>query len=247
TILGFGAALVYARPDWVRWKPALATAVFWLFAVALLTTQSRQAIVGLGVAILFIAWRVRTFDHKRSVLVAIATLPALAFVVTLVRDQVEDDNRFNSVFQRIAWYEEAWAYWQESLWTGHGLRFWYQGGPIGYQPPNAIIEVGTSAGVVGVVGFLAMLGGVLLVLWRMDARFGTVALAILLSRLVQSQLDLFWVAVQTSVPFLVAGIAVGALAHERAANPWGRTLTLVGVQAARPDGRSRRPAVEVGP
>jgi hypothetical protein len=54
------------------------------------------------------------------------------------------------------------------------------------------------------------------VLWRIDRGYGTVALAVLLSRLAQSQLDLFWIAVQTSLPFVVAGISLGAhaLAHE---------------------------------
>ena len=72
-----------------------------------------------------------------------------------------------------------------------------------------------SAGVVGLIGFLVMWIGVLVVLWRVDPRFGTLAVAILLCRLVQSQFDLFWVAVQVSVPFVVAGICLGAMDHER--------------------------------
>ena len=43
----------------------------------------------------------------------------------------------------------------------------------------------------------------------------------LLNRLVQGQLDLFWVAVQTSIPFLVAGIALGALARDKPPQPPG--------------------------
>ena len=43
----------------------------------------------------------------------------------------------------------------------------------------------------------------------------------ILSRLVQGQLDLFWVAVQTSVPFLIVGICLGAQGRELADQPPG--------------------------
>ena len=53
---------------------------------------------------------------------------------------------------------------------------------------------------------------VLIVLWRIDPRYGTLAFAVPLSRLVQGQFDLFWTSVQTSIPFVIAGICLGALA-----------------------------------
>jgi hypothetical protein len=43
----------------------------------------------------------------------------------------------------------------------------------------------------------------------MDPRYGSLALAVLVSRFVQGQLDLFWVAVQGSIPFVVLGICLG--------------------------------------
>jgi hypothetical protein len=54
---------------------------------------------------------------------------------------------------------------------------------------------------------------IVVVLWRVDALFGTLALAATLSRIVQAQFDLFWVAAQVSVPFAIAGICLGALAR----------------------------------
>ena len=52
--------------------------------------------------------------------------------------------------------------------------------------------------------------GGLVVLLRMNPRYGTLAVAALGSRLVQSQFDLFWVSVQVSVPFVLVGICLGA-------------------------------------
>ena len=86
----------------------------------------------------------------------------------------------------------------------------------GVQPGRGfLVEVLASAGIVGLVGFLIMWIGVLVVLWHVDPRFGTLAFAIVFCRLVQAQFDLFWVAVQVSVPFVVAGIyALGRLAWQ---------------------------------
>ena len=47
--------------------------------------------------------------------------------------------------------------------------------------------------------------GTLVVLWRLDPVYGTLGTAVVLSRFVQGQFDLFWTAVQVSVPFVIAG------------------------------------------
>lgn len=212
TVLAFAAITAYARPDWLGWSKAPAMTVFWILAAGMLVTQSRQAILGLGVALVVIAFR-RDPTQRRSRLIVLAIIPALVLVGTLVKDQYDSNNQFNSVFQRLNWFAETITFWLQSPWLGHGLRFWYQPDPgLAYQPPNAFLEVLASAGVVGLVAFLVMLLGALGVLWRLDPRFGTLAVAILISRLVQSQLDVFWVAVQTSIPFVVVGVCLGAAA-----------------------------------
>jgi len=235
TVLGFGAVIAYANPGWMGWPRRWALTTFWTMAAGLLFTQSRQAIIGLGVALVLIALRggrspagsgteptgVTNGERRRrrSRLILLAVVPALVLVGTLVKDQVEEGNQFNSVFQRIRWFEETLEFWAESPWVGHGLRFWTAGRGLGYQPPNAELEVLASAGIIGLAGFVLLMGGALVILWRLDPVYGTLGLALLLSRLVQSQLDLFWVAVQTSIPFVVAGVCLGAeaLARDRRA------------------------------
>ena len=151
----------------------------------------------------------------RSRLVLLLLIPAAWLVISMVVDQIESQNRHNSVFQRVEWFREVYHFWRESPIFGHGLRYWYNPGELPFQPPQAELEVLASAGVVGLIGFLVMWIGVLVVLWHVDPRFGTLAVAVLLCRLVQSQFDLFWVAVQVSLPFVVAGICLGAMDHER--------------------------------
>ena len=73
-----------------------------------------------------------------------------------------------------------------------------------------------SAGVVGLSASSSMWVGFFVVLWRVDPRFGTLALACCSAAAsCQAQFDLFWVAGQVSIPFVIAGICLGAQALDR--------------------------------
>ena len=222
TLAGFGAGIVYARPVWLGWGRRLTWALFSVMALAVLLTQSRQALVGLAAVIFVVVLRGKG-EHRRSKLVLIIVAPALVFVTKLVQDQVESGNQFNSVFQRFTWFQDSFAIWQTDPWFGVGLRWWYTDRfPVKFQPPNAEMEVVTTAGVVGLAAFLALMIGALVVLGRLDPVYGTVAFTILVNRLVQTQFDLFWAAVQGSLPFVVIGIALGAHGLELSRRAPGR-------------------------
>ncbi len=178
---------------------------------AILLTQSRQAWIGLIVAIIVAAARGR----GRSRWLLVLVIPAIWLIVVMVIDQVNSQNEHNSVFQRFSWFREVYVYWKEAPWFGHGLRFWYVDPALPYQPPQAELEVIASAGVVGLLAFGVMWLGILVVLWRIDPQYGTLALVAVLSRIVQGQFDLFWISVGVSVPFVIAGICLGALARSQ--------------------------------
>jgi hypothetical protein len=218
-VLGVAAALAYARPAWLRWSNLWALSAFWVFVAGILATQSRQALVGLAAALLVLSLR-RDGDQRRSRLILLTVAPALALVGTLVRDQFASGNEFNSAFQRLHWFADSLNVWRHDPLFGVGLRWWYTGRfPASFQPPNAEMEVLSSAGILGVAAFLVMMLGALRVLWKLDRVYGTVAFAVLLSRFVQGQLDLFWVATQTSIPFLIVGICLGQQAYAAATSP----------------------------
>ena len=212
TLLAFVALIAHVHPDWAGLRRAWTRPIFWLLVFALVMTQSRQAIIGLVVAIIVLSLRRSATRRVRTA--ALLAVPAIWLVVVTVIDQIESQNRFNSFFQRVDWLREVYAFWKLSPVFGHGLRYWYTDVFAKFQPPQAEVEVVASAGVVGLAGFLVMWVGVLVVLWRVDPRFGSLAFAVVLCRIVQSQFDLFWVAGQASVPFVIAGICLGALARE---------------------------------
>lgn len=212
TVMGITALIAYVRPAWANLSRRVGVTAFWWLAIGIGFTQSRQAVVALGLALVVLVLRSRT-DRRRSKVILLAIVPALVLVLTLIRDQVASDNVHNSVFQRLTWFQDAIDIWQTSPIVGVGLRWWYTDRfPGGFQPPNAELEVLTSAGILGLLGFLLLMIGTIVVLWKLPPAYGTLAVLAVLSRFVQGQLDLFWVAAQTSIPFVIAGICLGALA-----------------------------------
>ncbi|GAA1406937.1 O-antigen ligase family protein [Oerskovia paurometabola] len=212
-VLGSAALLAYARPWWVGWPKAFTYPAFWLFGLAVLASQSRQALIGLAIGVVLITLRADP-DRKRSKLILLAAIPAVYFVWAAVQEQLATNDQFNSAYQRLTWYEQAIDVWERSPWVGVGLRWWVANRTeYTFQPPNAELEVLTSAGIVGLVAFLVLFFGSLVVLWRLNPRFGTLAFSVLLMRFIQGQFDLFWVSVQVSVPFLIVGVCVGADAY----------------------------------
>lgn len=216
-LLAIGAVIAYAQPVWLGWRRRWAMTAFWIMAIAMVFTQSRQALISAGAVLMFVA--LRDGGVRRSKTIILAAGPAIVFAGTLVRDQIEEGNPFNSVFQRLTWFEDTIAYWQESPWIGHGLRFWNRPGELEFQPPNAELEVIASTGVVGLIAFVALIAGTLLVLWKLDPAFGILGLALVLTRVIQSQFDLFWSAVLVSIPFAIVGVCLGveSLARDHSA------------------------------
>ena len=235
TVFAFAAIIAYLNPDWVGWTRGWSRLAFWLLATGVVVSQSRQALVGLMAAVVIAIIRGGGRSRSSRALLLLLLIPAGWLVVSMVVEQVESQNQHNSVFQRLDWFREVYHYWREAPIFGHGLRYWYNPGELGYQPPQGELEVLASAGVVGLAAFIVMCIGILLVLWHVDPRFGTLAVAVVLCRLVQAQFDLFWVAAQVSIPFVITGICLGAMAHDKrraSAEPIGPPLR------AQPDLRS---------
>ncbi|MDQ0644595.1 O-antigen ligase family protein [Microbacterium murale] len=215
--LAFVAFAAWLNPDWMRVPKRWARITFGLCVVALLLTQSRQAIIGFIVVMLI--YVLRQGGAKHWVLAFLLALPGVVLLVQSVVEQIESQDKYNSVYQRLNWLQEVYHLWLDQPLVGHGLRYWYVHPTANFQPPQAELEVIASAGVVGLVGFTIMWVGFIVVLWRVDPRFGMLALGSVLARIVQAQFDLFWVSAQVSIPFLIAGICLGAQAFEAAQAP----------------------------
>ncbi len=235
TTLAFAAVIAYVNPDWLGWSRRLATSTFLLLVVGVLLSQSRQAMIGLVAAVIVGVIR-RQVTGRSRIIVFLLVIPATWLVTSMVIEQIESQNQFNSVYQRINWFRDVYHLWAESPAFGHGLRYWYQL-PGEFQPPQAELEVLASTGLLGLFGFGVMWLGILIVLWRIDPRFGTLAFAVVFSRIVQAQFDLFWVAAAVSIPFVIAGVCLGAMQREADRAPVAEPVTS-DEEVVRPAGRA---------
>lgn len=216
TTLGILAAVAFAAPPWLIADRRVATTVFWWCTLAVILTQSGQAIIALAVSVGIVVVRSGQ-PRRRSRLFLLAAIPAVWAVITVVRTELTSGNVHNSTDQRLTWFADSWDLWLTSPITGIGLRWWYTDrAPERFQPPNAELEVLTSAGLIGLAGFLVLMIGTLAILWRLEPLFGTVAFVAVLSRFVQGQFDLFWVTVQISLAFAIVGLCLGARASAQA-------------------------------
>lgn len=217
-ILLVAALILFANPPWLRWPPRWAYAAFALCGLGMLAAQSRQALIGTLVGVLIIGVRPRFHNGKRSRWIWFLLVPVAVFVVTEVQEQLASGDEFNSSAQRLAWYEDSLDVWLMSPLFGVGHRWWITGhtGYSGFQPPNAELEVLTTVGLLGLAGFLGMFGGAMWLLARMNPVYGTLGLAIVAARLAQTQFDLYWVAGQSSILWIIAGICYGVQARDKA-------------------------------
>jgi len=223
-MMAFASLLAYTRPSWIGWRsrvwPWVALVVCLLGLVA---SQSKQAMISLAFAIIFMQFRSRGMG-RRSKLIFLALIPMLIIAFDILSSEISSHNRFNSVYTRLSAYSDSIQVWSHSPLVGVGLRWWYllKFQPA-IQPPNAELEMLTSAGVIGLIGFFVLFFGALAVLRKVPKEVGTLALAVLLMRLLQGQLDLFWVAAQGSLPWMLVGLVLGIAALERR---WKRRPTL---------------------
>lgn len=212
SLMCFAGLVFYARPSWMglsRWGAQIG---FWVCVMAMGVSQSRQALVGLAIGLVIIAFHGRR-ERRRGWLGLFLGVPALAVVATLVRDQVASGNEHNSFFQRLEWYDQSIANWESSPWFGLGLRYWTQGrAEFNFHPPQVFLEVMATAGIIGLIGFVVMALGMLRTVWGIKGVTGSLILGLLAARLVQGQLDIFWLSPTTSIPFLLIGALLGVLA-----------------------------------
>ena len=146
-------------------------------------------------------------DRKRSKVIFLAVIPALYFAWLAVQEQLAEDNEHNSAQQRLSWYEDSIDVWLRQPWVGMGLRWWTAGRTeFVFQPPNAELEMLTAGGLIGLAGFLVLFLGALIVLFRVDPRYGTLAFCAVLMRFIQGQFDLFWASVVVTIPFVIVGV-----------------------------------------
>jgi hypothetical protein len=211
----FAVLVAFLNPDWVGWRGHWHRVAMYICVLGILAAQSRQAIIGCAVGVFVVTVRTRRLSHvtRRSKMLIVVTIPLVIFAYVTISREFASSNRFNSVHQRQAWFQQAIQVWHTSPWLGVGLRWWYTARfPFSFQPPNGELEMLSSAGIIGLAAFLLLFGRSLMLLWSLPIRFGTLAFTALLMRFVEGQFDIFWVSATGAIPWIMVGLSLGALA-----------------------------------
>jgi hypothetical protein len=215
-MLMFAVFVAFLNPDWVGWTGRWHRVAMYLSVVGILAAQSRQAMIGCALGLVVAAVRTRRISNvsRRSKILLAGTVPLVIIAYVTISSEFSSHNQFNSVHQRQAWFQQSIQVWHTSPWLGVGLRWWYTARfPFSFQPPNGEMEMLSSAGIIGLAAFLFLFGRSLVLLWNVPIRFGTMAFTAVLMRFVEGQFDIFWVTAVSSIPWILAGLALGAMAR----------------------------------
>lgn len=210
-LVGLALLVALANPSYLGLKPRARRVILLCCTAGVGASMSRQAWIGVVVCGLFLL--ARSAHHRRRLLLASLPVAAgiLAYVGLAVQHQAASGNKFNSLNQRLTWYHDSLKLFHLSPWLGEGFRWWYTGRfSFAFQPPNAEIEVLTEVGLLGLVAFLVLLVASLRCLWRLAPLVGWLPFAVILARVIEAQFDIFWVTATASLPWMIAGIGMGA-------------------------------------
>jgi hypothetical protein len=210
---------VHLAPTWIGFTDRWMGVLRYVCIAGVIATGSRQAMIGLVVAVFVVTLRDRRLldrgaKSRKSVLMLLALALIAAVVYTGLSDEIASHSHLNSLAVRSASYAQTLKIWHTSPLFGVGERYWYNGHfPGSFQPPNAEIGMLATGGMVGLAGFLVLVVGTLWMLWRLPSALGSLALAVMVAHVVEGQFDIFWVTATGSVPWIIMGMTF-ALARQ---------------------------------
>lgn len=203
--------IAHLNPSWLRVPQRLARSAKYLCALALLASQSKQAIIALVVVLAYTVIRQPSVRRRSKLLIA-TLVPVAITGYLLISAEVANlaVNKHNSIATRLQSFSADFHLWSTSPILGEGMRWFYLPQYAGYiQPPNIFVETLLDGGIVGVIALLILLGGSARVFFSLPREIGTIALVLVLGRVVESIFDIYWTSGGSVLPWLVAGLAIG--------------------------------------
>jgi O-antigen ligase len=143
-------------------------------------------------------------------LAASVLLIGISVVTYRDRDLNAQTQQFNSLNTRLDTYHYAIdEVWKPHLLDGSGLKWFFApGSPVG-APHNLIISELSEAGLVGLAALVLFLVVLLRSARRSPSDLGEAAYLVIVARLLESMLGIFWTAGVGTFPFLVLGLMLG--------------------------------------
>ena len=211
TTMWMAVAIAHLNPPWLALPPRLARAAKYLCLLALLASQSKQAIIALFATVVAAAIMDPGVRHRSKLLLA-ALVPLLVTGYIILSAEIAQlpTNRFNSIGARESSFTADVHIWLLSPIFGEGMRWFYLPHFAGnIQPPDIFFEALTETGVVGIVAMAVLLWGTSRVFLALPPAIGTIAFLLVAGRAFESIFDIYWVSAGVTLPWLIAGTALG--------------------------------------
>jgi hypothetical protein len=214
-VMGLVILLVVPNRVGLRQRPTIALAA--LLVVGLAASEARgPALAMVAVFALHLLRRRRHGASSRIVrlapllLAASVLLLGISVVTYRERDLSARTQQFNSLNSRLDDYHYAIVNaWEPHLLDGNGLKWFFApGSPVG-APHDLVVGELSEVGLVGLAALIAMLWVLLNAARRSKSDLGEAAFLVMIARILESLLGIFWTAGTGTLPFLVLGLMVG--------------------------------------
>ena len=227
TLLVTTLLCVYFGRRYLRWPGWLTTLTGLIVVGGLAAAQSRGAALALGVVfVVFLlrnAWRRETRRVWRLVplVVLLGAGVGTAMVMSFQHEAAEHtgaDYKFGSTGSRKITYTTVWHdVIVPNPMLGMGPKWFTRPGAPAGEPHNLALDELSSDGAVGLVALIALIWTCLSVCRKSRAPLAELGWYVVLARVLADLFDIFWVAGPNTLPFLMFGLAVGAVSLEEMA------------------------------
>ncbi len=188
-----------------------------VLAAGLLSSQSRGGMLAASAGLLVaFALDSRGEGRRARTLSAVVAIVLATFAFVSIRNQLRQttENPTTSLGVRFNVEKVTRDVWRTSPVTGVGMKYFNTGkyGPFAQAANNDVDNELAESGVIGLIGFIALQGSVLIagVRRRRDRPLLAAATGVVAAVLLHGMVDIYWTAGAVTLPFILLGMALGA-------------------------------------
>ena len=218
-LLAFVLILIAVAADHLELPPKVQGVMTTVLVLGLAATRSRGAMLALIVGFVYLVFRRGIRGGRWLYLVPVFVLMIGFTVLTLRAETLLDDGRSSSLGTRIEFQQRAFDDWMIEPGLGQGIRYYLDDGvafprpvipqdPLGGTPSphNIVLEVLAESGVVGLVAFVILIGGTLVLVGGRRSQLTLAGGAVIVVAATQGLFDIYWVGGLQTIPWIIVGL-----------------------------------------
>jgi len=216
-LIVMGLVVLLTVPHRLRWSRLMVGFMAVTLLGGLVASESRGAALALVAVFALHLLRQRKAGSSTRItrlapllLVVSVLLIGISVITYQARDLNPQTEQFNSVNSRLDTYSYAIDHkWEPNLVFGAGLKWFFAPDSTYGVPHDLVIDELSEAGIVGLLGMIVVLWVLLAAMRRSTSDLGEAGYLVLVARILEATVGVFWVAGPGTLPFLIVGLVVG--------------------------------------